>query len=110
MRRALIIISGLCLVTVAAAQEIPVTAERQLEQLASMEGADQDDDQLFQQLEMYAKHRLDINGEAVEVLVQSGIASIQQGRNLDNYRKLFGNLVHIYELQAVPGWDPVFIR
>ncbi|RYY62938.1 MAG: hypothetical protein EOO05_00855 [Chitinophagaceae bacterium] len=92
------------------AQEIPVTAERQLEQVASMDDQDLEDDLLVQQLEQYALHKLDINGEAAEILVQYGIASMQQSQNLGNYRRLFGELVHIVELQAVPGWDPAFIR
>ncbi|RYY55436.1 MAG: hypothetical protein EOO09_10500 [Chitinophagaceae bacterium] len=94
----------------AVAQEIPVTAERQLEKQAIMEGADPEDDLLVQQLEMYSRHKMDINNEAGEVLLQLGIVSVQQAKTLDDYRRLFGDLIHLYELQAVPGWDLALVR
>lgn len=94
----------------ARAQEIPATSQQQLEQLALVEEPDTDDDQLIQQLESYARHKIDINSEAAEVLVQPGLASVQQWQHLGMYRRLFGDLINISELQAVPGWDPPFIR
>ncbi|MET0636423.1 MAG: hypothetical protein ABWZ25_10380 [Chitinophagaceae bacterium] len=97
------------LVLVSVCQEIPVTAERQLEQLA-VEESDLEDDQLVQQLEQYMRHKLDLNGDGADKLVAAGILTVVQANNLESYRRYVGDLIDICELQAVPGWDLATIR
>lgn len=109
---------GMCLLFSAAlfAQEkpdpeIPTEVKEQLEDLTEMnEDASPDDDELFQDLEHFLKHPLDLNHADANLLAQLHLLNPLQVSNLILYRKLFGDLVSVYELQAVPGWNIETIR
>ena len=92
------------------AQEIPATAEQQLENLTNVEQNETEDDSYLQQLEHFKKHPLDLNaadaGDLEELVYLTGL----QIDNLVVYRNLLGRLISIYELQAVPGWDIATIK
>lgn len=89
------------------AQEVPVTTEQQLENL-SEEAID--DDALLQQLAFYQKHPLNLNTASSEELYLLRLLTSLQIQNLLHYRTVFGNLLSIYELQAVPTFNLVTIH
>ena len=74
-----------------------------LEELSESEETDPEDDYYFQQLREYSRHPLNLNGTAEEMenfpLLDALLVS-----NLLHYRSVLGDLVDIYELQAVPGF------
>lgn len=69
-----------------------------------------EDDALQLQAELFRKHRLNINTADVSDLEQLPFISAYHVQQLLLYRGLMGPLLHIYELQAVPGWSPALIR
>ena len=88
------------------AQETTVTStEQQLENLTDNEQAETEDDSFLQQLEYYRKNPLNLNTADENELKEMKLLSGLQISNLISYRKLFGNFISIYELQAVPSWD-----
>lgn len=87
------------------AQEIPVANEQQLENQTDADQAETEDDNWLQDLEHFRKNPLNINTADAEELKQLRIVTDLQIASLISYRNLFGKLVHIYELQAVPSWD-----
>lgn len=87
-----------------------VTVEQNVESITERnEDAEIDDDTYLQQLQLFLKHPLNLNvasaGDLNELLVLSPL----QINSLLAYRKIFGELLSIYELQAVPGWDIITI-
>lgn len=84
------------------------------EQLENLEEADEEaimeDDDYEQELLELAKHPVNLNSADVAVLVKLYLVSSTQLNNLIAYRKLLGNLIDIYEIQAIPGWTPDVIR
>lgn len=65
---------------------------------------------IFEDLEVFLKKPVDIN-QADEVRLQElSLLNDAQINNLINYRKLNGDLISLYELQAVPGFDLETIR
>lgn len=68
------------------------------------------DDMQWQQLETYKKHPLSLNKADVAELTALGLLTTLQIDELIAYKKQFGNLLSIYELQAVPGFDETTIR
>lgn len=94
----------------AISQEISSGLQQQYELVAGTGSADPDDDALQQLLEQSVTHKINVNSEAVGQLVRLGIVTDIQLNNLVRYRRLFGDLISIYELQAVPAWDPVMLR
>lgn len=64
----------------------------------------------FEKLEWYRKHPLDLNAVSAESLLESGILTSQQVDNLIQYRNTIGELIVIYELQAVPGFNLLTIK
>lgn len=87
------------------AQEIPVNTEQQLENLTDADQAETEDDSYLQQLEYFRKNPLNLNTADVNELRDLRILTDLQIENLISYRRLFGKLISIYELQAVPAWD-----
>ena len=79
--------------------------EQQLENLTDADQAETEDDSFLQQLEGFRKNRLNLNTADENELKELRILSGLQIANLIAYRKLLGNFISIYELQAVPGWD-----
>lgn len=92
------------------AQEIPPAAEQQLENQTDADQAETEDDNWLLEMQEYKKHPLLINRADENELKQLRILSGLQISHLLSYRKLFGNLVSVYELQAVPGWDIYTIK
>ncbi len=91
-------------------QEIPVTAEQQLENQTDAEQGETEDDTYLLELEHFKKNPLNLNLADADELKQLRIVTDLQIANLITYRNLFGNLISIYELQAVPAWDVITIR
>ena len=92
-------------------QETTVTnTEQQLENLTDNEQAETEDDSFLQQLEFYRKNPLNINFADEYDLKELKLLSGLQISNIITYRKLFGNFISIYELQAVPSWDIATIK
>lgn len=89
------------------AQEVPVTTQQQLENLAD---ENVEDDALLQQLEFYRKHPINLNTATAEDLQPLRFLNDLQIAHLIRYRSIFGKLVDIYELQAVPGFDLLTIK
>ena len=92
-------------------QETTTTnTEQQLENLTDNEQAETEDDSYLQQLEYYRKNPLNINSADENDFRELKILSGLQISNLISYRKLFGNFISIYELQAIPYWDIATIK
>lgn len=79
--------------------------EEQLETLVEKTDAAIEDDSYLQQLEYFKKHPLSINKAGAEELSELNLLSGLQIQEFILYRKLFGKLLNIYELQSIPGWD-----
>jgi hypothetical protein len=92
------------------AQEIPPTTEQQLENLTDVDQAETEDDSYLQQLEQFRKNPVNLNTADEAELKELRIITDLQIQNLISYRRLFGKLIDIYELQAVPSWDVITIR
>jgi len=84
--------------------------EQQLEQHAAQEEIETEDDSYWQYLEWRGRHRLNLNKADAEDLRELNLLTDLQIDYFLQYRRLFGSLVSIYELQAVPGWDLLTIR
>lgn len=53
---------------------------------------------------------LDLNTAGEADLLGSGLFRFEWVRSLLEYREKFGPLLSIYELQAIPGWEPGWLR
>ncbi len=91
-------------------QEIPVSTEQQLENLADADQAETEDDTYLQDLEHFKKNPVNLNTADADELKQLRIITDLQIVNLISYRNIFGKLINIYELQAVPAWDVSTIK
>lgn len=86
------------------AQENPVV-EQQIENITEADESETEDDSYAQALQHYIKNKLNLNiATQVELREFPFLSPIHIG-NFLNYRRLFGKLINIYELQAIPGWD-----
>lgn len=74
------------------------------------ETEDVDDDSYILRMQQYIQHPIDLNKAEAGELQELGLLSPVQVEQLLRYRNLLGPLVSIYELQAVPGWEPELIR
>ncbi len=61
-------------------------------------------------LQYYTKHPLNLNKAKADDLKELLLLSDLQIEHLMRYRLLFGKLLNIYELQAVPLWNPNLIK
>lgn len=61
-------------------------------------------------IEALRKHRLNLNQASQKDLLHLPGVSPWQAWQLLQYRKAFGDLLDVAELQAVPGWHPDMIR
>lgn len=85
---------------------IPTITEQQLENFTSAnEDASTEDDSFIQQMEAVAARPVNINTANEEELKQLLILSPMQIASLLDYRRLLGNFLNLYELQALPFWD-----
>ena len=69
-----------------------------------------EDDAYLQQMTHFIKDPLNLNFADEGMLQELRILSPIQIANLLRYRNVFGMFINIYELQAIPGWDPALIR
>ncbi len=92
------------------AQEIPISAEQQLENLTDATEEETEDDTYLQDLEQFRKNPINLNTADADELKQLRVLTDLQIVNLVLYRNLLGRFIHIYELQAVPSWDVFTIR
>ena len=86
----------------------PITpnTEQQLENITeNNEDLETEDDTYLQQMVQYITNPINLNTADVSELNQLRILTPIQIQNFILYRTLFGKLVDLYELQAVPGWD-----
>lgn len=91
-------------------QDIPVQLQQQLENLTNANEEETEDDSYWQQLERFSKHPLNLNLANAEDLKELGVLNELQIENFLRYRGLFGKLVDVHELQAVPSWYPAMIK
>ncbi len=64
----------------------------------------------YEQLEIYKENPLNLNTASIEDLQELRILSDLQIDRFIAYRQKAGNLIALYELQAIPGFDPAFIK
>ena len=91
-------------------QEVTTSTEQQLENQTDADQGETEDDSYLQELEHFRKNPLNLNIAEADELKQLRIVTDLQIANLISYRNLFGKLISIYELQAVPAWDVNTIR
>ncbi len=82
-----------------------LTQQQQLEQLSERQKDDITDDSYLQELNAYHKHPINLNTADESELRALQILTDLQIYNFLKYRQLMGNLISIYELQAVPTFD-----
>ena len=93
------------------AVEPPIEITQQLEDTAeSDDEIENEDDSFVQSLRQFSRHPINLNYTDAGQLQQLNMLSPMQIMNLFAYRKLMGNLISVYELQAIPGWDVDLIR
>ena len=91
-------------------ETLPAVMENNLEkETAGTESVSEDDAQ-WQQLNTLSRHRVQLNTADEATLQSIGLLTPLQISNLLQYRLLLGDLLSIYELQAVPGFEPDVIR
>ncbi|MEO7766437.1 MAG: helix-hairpin-helix domain-containing protein, partial [Ferruginibacter sp.] len=84
--------------------------EQQLEAITeNNEDKETEDDSFLQVMQQLLKAPVNLNTNDITMLEELPFFSPAQLRNLIDYKKLFGNFISIYELQAVPGFDLQFI-
>ncbi len=108
MRYAVLIPVYLLIYSISFAQEqesIIAALEQHAEIMAEKAGGDKEDDSFLLKLENLKKHPLNLNHADADDLKELLQLSDLQIENFLNYRRLFGNLLDIYELQAVPTWN-----
>jgi hypothetical protein len=92
-------------------QETTTTnTEQQLENLTDADQSETEDDSYLQQMEHFLKNPININKATADIWRELKLVSDLQIANLERYRRLFGDLLSVYELQAVPSWDIITIR
>lgn len=85
--------------------------EQQLENITSNnDDVETEDDSYLQQMAGYINNPVNLNTADADALKQLRVLTPIQIQNLLVYRSLVGQLIDIYELQAVPGWDVVMIQ
>lgn len=91
-------------------QDIPPVKEQQLENQVDESQVESEDDTYLLALEQFVKYPLNLNEADEEDLKDLRLLTDLQIDNFIGYRRLLGPLLSIYELQAVPAWDPGTIR
>lgn len=103
-------VTVLCLSLQAYTQEPVPQIENQLEDLAAGTETENEDDELLQQYELFKRSPLVLNMAAPDDLRGFHFLSPLQLHHFFQYRELTGPFVSVYELQAIPGWDPETVR
>jgi len=89
----------------------PVAADEAIfENVNEQDQENIEDDSYLQQLDLYRRRPLNLNTAAEDEIAALKILHELQLKSFLNYRRLMGNLISIYELQAIPGWDINIIR
>lgn len=83
---------------------------QKMEMQAEKDDFQTEDDSFLQQTDYFRKHPLNLNEADEDEMRKLFLLNEFQIKNLISYRRLFGNLVNIYELQAVPGWNVATIQ
>ena len=78
--------------------------------LVQQEDLNLEDDALILQAESLRRNPVNLNTADATELQQLPYINEWQKQQFLAYRSLMGNLLHVYELQAVPGWTPDLIR
>ncbi|SJZ47000.1 DNA uptake protein ComE [Chitinophaga eiseniae] len=91
-------------------EELPAVMENALENETAVADVPSDDDENWQQLEDFRRHKIQLNTAGEATLQSLGMLTDIQIGELLTYRRLLGDLVSIYELQAVPGFEPELIQ
>ncbi len=97
-------------VTPVRAQITQEPAEQQLENLADSETGVSEDDLSQQDMDLFRRHPVNLNTADEATLRQFRILTDLQIHSFIQYRELLGKLLHVLELQSVPGWDMYTIR
>ena len=107
MKKDIIILffTGCCFGQLKAQDVQPSNTEQQLENLADADEAETEDDSWLQELVQFRKNPINLNTADADDLRQLKILNDLQITNFIAYRKLIGNFLSIYELQAIPSWD-----
>ncbi len=85
-------------------------SEQQLENLAEQQEGETEDDSYLQALVQLSKNPINLNTAEESELRELRVLSDLQIQSLLSYRRLLGNFISIYELQAVPLWDIATIQ
>lgn len=83
--------------------------EQQLEELSESDEAEIEDEYALQQLHILKKNPVNINSGDISP-DELPMLSALQVQNLLAYRQLLGDLISVYELQAVPGFSIELIK
>jgi hypothetical protein len=92
------------------AQTTTATTEQRLERIAERSENGISAEEYLDDLARLRRHPLGINRATAEDWLAFRVLSTLQIENLIRYREALGDLVSLYELQAVPGWDVALIR
>lgn len=111
MKRILfLIISFACHTAFCQETDLPANVQG-MESLADRDDIEPEDDSYLQLLERYLKEPLNLNNANEDDLMDLHILNAMQVQHFISYRKIFGQLLNIYELQAIPLWDlPTIMR
>jgi DNA uptake protein ComE-like DNA-binding protein len=86
--------------------EPPEVMQQQLENFTEAnEDVETEDDSYLQEIYHFLQQPVNLNYADAGLLQQLKLLSPVQIQNLLSYRKLLGNFLSIYELQAIPAWD-----
>ena len=80
------------------------------EMLASSRDAEIEEESAELFATQYTGRKLNVNTAPVDVLMTVPGITDNHAKNLIAYRAGMGKLLHIYELQRIPGWDAEFCR
>ncbi|MDB5253262.1 MAG: hypothetical protein JWP27_2431, partial [Flaviaesturariibacter sp.] len=94
----------------AEAQGVTGAAEQQLERLAERPGNGAAAEDYLDDLRRLHRRPLAINSASAEDWQVFRVLTALQIQSLMRYREALGDLVSVYELQAVPGWDVATVR
>src|SRR5438034_2874079 len=110
MRRSFLVTALFLIIVAGWGQDISPTRQAQLEDLTDARQIETKDASYWQQYEHLKKHPLNLNiADANELKELISLTDLQID-NFISYRNLFGSLISIYELQAIPSWDIVTIK
>ena len=92
--------------------EPPAFLQERLEELTDESQAAEltDFNTLHETLQAWLERPLDLNHASVQQLEELGLLSDFQLNQFLAYRQALGPLISIYELQAIPGFEPAFIH